>query len=348
MTTNLTSRAKISAASRRFAFTLIEMTIVIMVITILAALALPVVNSAYQQSRAHRTRAIIAKIDQIIGEKYESYRTRQVPIRVSPGMTPQNAAILRVNAIRELMRVELPDRITDVASGPRFTLTIPLPVHDVVPSPGGIYPIRPFVILPARPALNKQILRRADEIGGLENWNTQNESSECLYFILAATRDGDKHALDWFAPSEIGDTDGDGMKEILDSWGNPIAFLRWAPGYRADVAPYPVTPQRRNETGVATDETTLPDPFDPFKIDYRWQDADLTNDPIALKPLIWSAGPDKRHGISVNTPTVAGVPQPYATSNPPNDPYWPQAVMVGAPFNSDATDNITNHDLEAR
>ena len=29
------------------------------------------------------------------------------------------------------------------------------------------------------------------------------------------------------------DTDGDGMKEILDAWGNPIEFLRWAPGLRS-------------------------------------------------------------------------------------------------------------------
>ncbi len=117
------------------------------------------------------------------------------------------------------------------------------------------------------------------------------------------------------------------MKEILDGWGNPIEFLRWAPGYLNTVA---ASPQ----------DTTVPDPFDPFLV---------MGPHFALKPLVWSAGPDKRHGISVNTPVDAsGVPMPYATSSPPNDPYWPQAVMVGFPFSPEASDNITNHDLEAR
>ena len=44
-------------------------------------------------------------------------------------------------------------------------------------------------------------------------------------------KDGDKNALDFFMPDEIGDMDEDGMKEILDGWGTPIEFLRWAPGY---------------------------------------------------------------------------------------------------------------------
>src|SRR5688572_7747260 len=182
---------RIHTKSRRPSFTLIEMTIVIAIIGILAAMAMSVYATALSQSKLHRTRAIISKIDTIIGEKWEAYRTRQVPIRVLPGTTPYDAAVFRLNAMRELQRMELPDRIDDVTAAP--------------------------VTLSAIPSVTKNYRRRA-----LATWNTPNENAEYLYLILAATRDGDKSALDYFSPSEIADTDGDGMNEILDGWGNPI------------------------------------------------------------------------------------------------------------------------------
>jgi hypothetical protein len=50
-------------------------------------------------------------------------------------------------------------------------------------------------------------------------------------------RDGDKSALDYFDSTEIGDTDGDGMPEILDGWGTPLTFIRWPAGYCEQVGP---------------------------------------------------------------------------------------------------------------
>jgi prepilin-type N-terminal cleavage/methylation domain-containing protein len=295
-------------AGLRPAFTLIEMTMVIAIIGILAAMAMSVYATALSQSKVHRTRAVIAKIDQLITEKYESYRTRQVPIRILPGTQPIPAAQFRLNALRELMRMEMPDSQSDI-----LTAT------------------GQHAYLRAAPALTKAYRRRA-----LASWDVNNGSAECLYLILAAIRDGDKSALDYFAPSEIGDTDKDGMNEILDAWGTPIHFLRWAPAYRADIPPYPVTPQTMAD----------PDPFDPFKVDPRWTGANFT--PFALKPLVWSDGPDKRIGINFATPGNLA----YSASIPANDPYFPDPgtglPVVGAPVNADAADNITNHDLEAK
>src|SRR5205085_3922737 len=68
-------------------------------------------------------------------------------------------------------------------------------------------------------------------------WSEQNQGSECLYLILSTMRDGDKAALDYFDGTEIGDTDADGMKEILDGWGTPIEFIRWPAGYAENVGP---------------------------------------------------------------------------------------------------------------
>ncbi len=323
-------------------FTLIEMTIVMAIIAILSIMALSVYATAASQAKGMRTRAIVAKIDSIIGEKWEAYRTRQVPIRLAPGTNPNLAAQIRVDAIRELQRFELPDRITDVTAGPAYQ-------YGTEQIPQANYPVYALNRLTSRPSINKQYLRQAFKahpdtpppwnVTGLQYWTPQNENAECLYLILSFTRDGDKSALDYFSPTEIGDVDNDGMNEILDSFGQPIAFLRWAPGYRADSAPYPVTPQRRNDSGLAADPTDYPDPFDPVKV-YG------TNN-IALKPLIWSPGPDKRHDMNVGTGFI------YATTTPANDPYV-NSGAIGTPMDTNGdgalehTDNITNHDLEAR
>jgi len=110
-------------------------------------------------------------------------------------------------------------------------------------------------------------------------WSQEHEGSECLYLILSSIRDGDKNVLDYCDASEIGDTDDDGQREILDGWGTPILFRRWAPGYIS-------------ENGAATTQTSnsaeAPDPFDPAKADPWWRarDSRVYLYPYALKPLL--------------------------------------------------------------
>src|SRR5436190_22510192 len=105
---------------RRHGFTVIELLIVVMIIAILAGMAMSVMAGAAELARVQRTRAIITKLDNLIGQEYEGYRTRAVPIRLAAGTRAQIAAGTRLSALRELMRMELPDRVsalTDAAGG---------------------------------------------------------------------------------------------------------------------------------------------------------------------------------------------------------------------------------------
>lgn len=52
----------------------------------------------------------------------------------------------------------------------------------------------------------------------------KTDSSELLYAILSRIWVDGEPALSLMRESEIGDTDGDTVKEIIDVWGNPIYF----------------------------------------------------------------------------------------------------------------------------
>jgi prepilin-type N-terminal cleavage/methylation domain-containing protein len=292
---------------RRHGFTITELMIVISIIGLLAGIGLSAFNAAVAQSKISRTKVIIAKLDQLIMDRYESYRTRPVPIRASTTDTPRTSALNRLNALREIMRLELPCSKEDVHNNPTVS---------------GV----------TRTAVNRFYIRRAPNASWTDEW----EEAECLYLIVASMRDTDKAALDFFTQDEIGDVDGDGVPEILDAWGNPIMFIRWAPGFSGDADTPAISMQRR----YAEDGTTFnPDPFDPLKVDTHWSDMDPKNHPIALKPLIYSFGPDKE---------FTGIQLPDGAA-PLYDPYRKiSGQYIGAISDVNVVgDNITNHYQEA-
>lgn len=276
-------------------FTLAELLVVIMILGILASITTFALWDAQEQARRSRTQAQIQKIHELLMIKWESYRTRPVPVKTS-NMPPELAAKARLNALRQLMRMEMPDHITDVTDDPGPVLELP---DGTVAATMGI------------PALTSAYRRRALLAG---SWSSQHQQAECLHLILASMQDGPRSALDFFKQSEIGDLDEDGMPEILDGWGKPIRFLRWAPGYLSAL----------QDLG-----DVQPDPFDPLKLDPRWKNNDANDrhfpddrgypsptsgsynpkldDPRALFPLIFSAGPDGYYNVILDVYALSAV-----------------------------------------
>lgn len=179
-------------------FTLVELLVVVTIIGILAGIVFGAVQAARETAKEAKTKAMIAKLDGIIMARYESYTTRRAPINTS-GMAPLLAAQARLNAIRDLMRMEMPERWTDISTAPV----------------GGLIP---------RPALSQRYVAQYSA----QAPSTEHGPAECLYMIVML---GDSTAREQFADNEIGDTDGDDYPEFVDGWGRPIYFLRWAPGF---------------------------------------------------------------------------------------------------------------------
>jgi type II secretory pathway pseudopilin PulG len=244
---------------RRRSYTLVELLITVSIIGIMASMVLFALFSAQEQARAQKTRALVAKLNNVIRARYESYRTRRLPFpRVIDTYSDINQnkmfdsgtdkltydanndgnydaystpaeqlqiARMRLDMLRDYMRMEMPDRWSDVYDPP---LGLPGVYNKTIP----------------RPAASNAYAARYAAVTGQNVSNLMQDpnpkidtlaSAECLYMIVmeAIAQDGD--ARDVFRPDDVADTDGDGFPEFIDAWGTPIRFLRWAPGFISEL-----------------------------------------------------------------------------------------------------------------
>lgn len=247
----------------RGSFTLIELLVVITIIGILVGLTYAGLDAARNTTQINRTRSTITKLHHLVMAKYESFRTRRVPIDVSSltlGSSPatiRQIAHLRLQGIREIMRMELPERYLDLGA----------PAQLSVPPPG-----KGSITIPNTALFNAYLTFRSQKNPAQQE--PEYGSAQILYMIIMV---GCPTGRQQFSEDEIGDQNGDGWPEFLDAWGNPIMFLRWAPGF--------------NDSAIqSNDPVKQHDPFDP-----------MNTEPAAyqLLPLIYSAGPDGIYDILV-------------------------------------------------
>jgi hypothetical protein len=197
----------------------------------------------------------------------------------------------------------------------------------------------------------------------------QNENAETLYMIVASADYAGGSAMEAFGPSEIGDTDEDGLFEFLDAWGNPIGWIRWPSGYQSPLnAPiWSPSPSNNIPPGGSGPEPPSDagnsDALDPLRTDWRWSNPAYQFKPWLLVPLVVSAGPDEIYDIQFS------IPLPYAqhtwsgTNSPAHnqggayfypDPYFGSYDRttgaytgggLGRQLGDGASDNITNYSL---
>ena len=285
----------------RRCFTLIELLVAIAIIGVLVGMVLYTLAGARQDAKVARTQGTLKKISDVVLMRWEEFRYRAVKINIpedrllpynfgsnvwQPPLSPREGARARMIVLRDVMRMELPDRYTDIMYPPipyriaAFTADnnsgnavqdVLIPVTREVP---GAYLNYRRKMVGGTAVVNPVSYTAANAPTGTLGPSIRNQSAELLYEIVTSSNYNGASALEYFKPNEIGDTDGDSFPEFLDAWGNPIRWIRWPAGYLSPL-----------------NDTMVEDAMDPLKTDFRWSSATAPK-PWLLVPLVISAGPD--------------------------------------------------------
>ena len=273
-----TNRKSCLRRSFRSAFTLIELLLVVSIIAVLSTLAVGIMGSAQSDARVSSTRARILSIEKMFEVELEDYEVRRSPISIQL-LTALTDQVITDNGLdrgrflihlknlkrlltADLIRTEMPNGRAERPSFGGFPspeLQAYLQVELNVPA-SSTTPTRISIASIRQSVANANTLRWAgwqldgdpepplnDAPRDLEQ--KLADSSELLYQILSQLEFDGTSGLDSLGTSAIGDTDGDGQQEIVDAWGDPIAFQFQQIGLFQALAGSPAVPGDR-ENGV--------------------------------------------------------------------------------------------------
>lgn len=209
-------------------FTLIELLIVVAIIMLLAAISLPVIGALITNARAAATTVTIRKVDDLLQgriKKFKMYIDEQTRDRRSGAVFskqgPKTKALL-------------------ITADPNLPVAPPKRYIAAVGALTSAQENLKAIVLAQKGQFRRFFPQNWAEFTQF-GWATElgvtppasvdpaTESAEVLYVMLTRITvpgvgdDGD----DVFTPSELADTNQNGLVEIVDSWGRPLRFYRW-------------------------------------------------------------------------------------------------------------------------
>lgn len=311
----------------RNAFTLIEILVVLIILSILSAMVTTAVSGVRTTARESRTKRIISVVDSVIAEQYEQLRYRPLPVEIPSlyNFAPNGAVVgyevladesarVRLMMLRDLQRMELPDRYTDITAPPAAMFAAASAVVEVADqivqsradkSQRRLFQVAWYDTSLSLDNLPPKVTSYRSRLSGDET--PEHQGAECLYLILSTSFVGGQPAIGAIPDANIGDTDDDGMPEILDGWGQPLQYVRWPVGFTPSI-----TGSVPNVDFEITVDVEKPDDFDLFRADYAYVASegpawvtDVKNQgkkhrPWLMKPMIFSTGEDEEGGIALN------------------------------------------------
>ncbi len=189
-----------SARRARRGFSLVEILLVIGLIAFLTAAIVAVVPRVANAAKTAATRATIKKVDEMLNDRINGFRRwiqkqDQIAGSGAPSYVSQatlaavgyNVPKAKVIAVKQLFQQNFPQTYSE----------LPQAIQTANPRGASHLPV--------------------------------TDSAECLYLILTqgALFDTEPPSAADLKAIEIADTDGDGIPEIVDAWGQPLRYYRW-------------------------------------------------------------------------------------------------------------------------
>jgi prepilin-type N-terminal cleavage/methylation domain-containing protein len=247
----------------RFGFTLVELLVTIGLISFVASMFLVAYRSAAAEANRIRSTSTIRKISEVLTARMQEYENRPVaflspvPTNVVPLFAPgdqnyESPTVLieraKLAAIRELICTEMPDHPDDIKwtttwvdnEGSLFngdgSLRMANRAVGLLPEVGGNPVPVPVMAQTAESGRTRRIRNALSDTSvnpprPITGWENTNANAELLYLIIEDSTLNGTTAIELFGRSEIGDTDGDGLRELLDANRRPIQWIRWPSGF---------------------------------------------------------------------------------------------------------------------
>jgi prepilin-type N-terminal cleavage/methylation domain-containing protein len=202
-----------SVRSTRRGFTIVELMMVVGILLFLIAASAVVVRNIGNTAREKATIATITKVNGLLTERIESMRKALNSTKNNDQLS--QLVVQKYNTLRA--RSDIKGKASAISRPVVEIMVMKDIFRDNFPQMGG-----------ESPSIDAAMGPNAGKITGSADGGISN-SSEYLYHVLT------QHDIygvspvgeDNFSPSEIADTDADGLKEFVDGWGKPLRFYRW-------------------------------------------------------------------------------------------------------------------------
>lgn len=234
-----------AARSRRAAFTLTEVLIVIVIIGIITSLSITAATGFTRRAKIDATQSLINQLHVALQERLDAFysstrnnitATAEEKNFAGNAAAPDGSVIGRrakIIAMLDAQRGEFPQLFREI-----------LRQADAVPPAGGFgdmqqRPIRTAILMAY---LQKSLVAGAGSMRPQVSSTTPyatgtaytlpvshtsiTESSECLYLLLSIPVPGSVFDVNQIPIRFVDDSDRDGLKEFVDAWGAPLRFYR--------------------------------------------------------------------------------------------------------------------------
>ncbi len=204
-------------------FTLVEILVVLAIIAVLASLTSVAVLRWIDTGKQQTTEATIQKVKKELDRQVKLVLKKtddeSIPTAV---VTLAGNDMNRARVIWKKLRLrqEFPETLAEATLHP----------STIVASLAGVTDLNPLYTT----------------VPNIQNLNANSASAALLLLSLKRNRGGKAMSEDDLGANNVLDTDNDGFKEIIDSWGNPVLFCRWPTGSAAVDASNPATVNSRD------------------------------------------------------------------------------------------------------
>jgi prepilin-type N-terminal cleavage/methylation domain-containing protein len=253
------------SGQRRQAFTLVEILVVVAIIAILVALSAGIYYYAIGGQQQRNTEGTIRAVNKVFQTQW-SYVVDQAK-KESPSLNVVNLAADPTGERARVLWIKI-----------RLMEAFPISYDEINNPANSVYQLLNLAIpgtagQPQRKAW--KTYQNATAKQGSSPTTTASESSACLLMALTVSRGGAVLSPDQLG-SYVADTDGDGVKEIVDGWRTPLVFYRFAwgsgalPGRIGDPPQAPSGIQGLNPAPAGSKAARLGDPLDPAGSLFTW------------------------------------------------------------------------------